>query len=93
VNGPSRTSQIVGRTVLAMVIGGLALTMCASPRAAETTPPIAWVLWDETRNVAWLSPKGHEARTTTATACAIATVEAAKYSPAGTRLACRRTRQ
>jgi hypothetical protein len=92
MTGPTRTSQIVGRSVLAMVILGLGLTMCASPRAAEVTPPIAWVLWDETRNTAWTSPKGHEARTTTATACAIATVEAAKYVASGTKLACRKTK-
>jgi len=32
---PTRRSHIVSRTVLAIVILGLGLTMCASPRAAE----------------------------------------------------------
>lgn len=36
MTGPSRRSQIVARTALAMVVLGLGLTMCASPRAAET---------------------------------------------------------
>jgi hypothetical protein len=92
MTGPTRRSQIVARTALAMVILGVGLTMCASPRAADLQIERVWVLWDETRNAAWISPKGRQSASTTATACALATVEAAQHSPAGTRLACRKSK-
>lgn len=89
---PNRTSRIVARSVLFVVVLGLSVGFCAATEAAEVPPPRIFILWDETRDTAWLSPKGNTATSTTATACAIATVEAARYSPAGTRLACRRIR-
>ena len=90
MTGPTRTSQIVSRTVLFVVVLGLTVSFCAATKAAENPPPRVFVLWNETTNEAWLSPKGNTATSTTATACAIATVEAARHSPSGTRLACRR---
>jgi len=42
---PTRRSTIVGRTVLAIVILGLGLTMCASPRAADRYPPGQYAIW------------------------------------------------
>lgn len=45
MSAPSRRSQIVARTALAMVVLGLGLTMCASPRAADRYPPGAYALW------------------------------------------------
>ena len=45
VDGPSRRSAIVARTALAMVIVGLGLTMCASPRAADRYPPGQYAIW------------------------------------------------
>lgn len=92
IEGPSRRAQAVARAVLAMVIIGAVVGMCAAANATDTNTPRIWILWDETANAAWLSPKGHTATSTTATACALATVEAARYLPAGTRLACRRTK-
>ena len=92
MTGPTRTSQIVGRAVIGTVVLGLALTMCASPRAAELPPERVWVLWNLTANAAWISPKGNPATATNETACLLATVDAARFTPAGTRLACRRTR-
>lgn len=88
---PTRRSLMVARAVLAIVILGAVVGMCAAARAADVIPVRVWVLYDETANRPWVSPKGNEARTSTATACALATVEAARYSPAGTRLACRKT--
>lgn len=87
---PTRRSQIVSRTVVAIVVLGLALTMCASPKAAET-PERIWLLWNATTNAPWTSPKGHTATATNETACLLATVDAARFTPAGTRLACRKT--
>lgn len=87
---PTRTSRIVARSVLFVVVLGATVGFCAATKAAEVPPPIQWVLWNESDNTAWISPKGHQARTTTATACAMATVEAAKYVASGTRLSCRR---
>lgn len=45
MTGPTRRSQIVARTALAMVVLGLGLTMCASPRAADRYPPGPYALW------------------------------------------------
>ena len=45
MNGPTRRSQLVARTALAMVVLGLGLTMCASPRAADRWPPGAYAIW------------------------------------------------
>lgn len=42
---PNRRSTIVARSVLAMVILGLGLTMCASPKAADRYPPGAYAVW------------------------------------------------
>jgi hypothetical protein len=90
VTGPTRTSQIVGRTVLAIVILGLGLTMCASPRAAE--PERVWTVVNTATGQPVVSPRGHRATATNETACILATVEAASFLPAGTRLACRKTK-
>lgn len=91
MNGPTRTSQIVSRTVLAIVVLGLGLTMCASPRAAELPTERRWVVWNITADRPWTSPKGLPADATNETACLLATVDAARFTPAGTRLACRKT--
>jgi hypothetical protein len=45
VTGPTRRSQIVARTAVAMIVLGLGLTMCASPRAADRYPPGQYAIW------------------------------------------------
>jgi hypothetical protein len=45
MTGPTRRSQIVARTAVAMVVLGLGLTMCASPRAADRYPAGAYAIW------------------------------------------------
>lgn len=83
---PTQRSHAVGRLVLAMVIGGLVLTMCASPRAAE--PDRIWTVVDATTGKPWTSAKGNQATATNPTACDLALVEASTRAPAGTRLRC-----
>lgn len=87
---PTRTSRIVFRAVLVVVILAASVGFCAATKAAEAPPERVWLLWNESANAAWVSPKGNQSRSTTATACALATVDAARFSPTGTRLACRR---
>lgn len=83
---------MTGRAGLLIAAAGVAafLAFAKKAGAAEPQPARVYVLWDETRDAAWLSPKGLTATSTNATACALATAEAAKYAPAGTRLACRK---
>lgn len=83
---------MTGRAGLLIAAAGVAAIVAFAKKAgaAEFPPPRIFVLWDETRDAAWLSPKGLTATSTTATACALATVEAARHAPAGTRLSCRR---
>lgn len=88
---PTRRSNIVARTALGMVVLGLALTMCASPRAAELPIERTWLVWNLSTGTAWTSPRGLVATATNETACSLAMVEATQHSPAGTRLACRKT--
>lgn len=83
---PTRRSNIVARLALGMVILGLGLTMCASPRAAE--PERIWTVVDAATGRPWTSPKGNQATATNSTACDLALVEASTRAPAGTRLRC-----
>lgn len=45
IPGPTRRSQLVARGVLAAVIGGLVLCMCAAPKAAETGGGRPYEIW------------------------------------------------
>ena len=72
----------------AIVLVGL---MCLAYRAlaAEHSPRV-WVLYDETADRPWTTAKGHTATSTSATACSLASVEATRSAPSGTRFSCRR---
>lgn len=64
--------------------------ICLAYRALAAEHPRMWVLWDETQNTAWTTAKGHTATSTSATACSLASVEATRSAPSGTRFSCRR---
>lgn len=53
-------------------------------------PTPRFVLWDETNDRPWTSPKGNGVTPTNATACLLAMSDATQAAPSGTRLSCRR---
>lgn len=78
------------RLAAALIAVGL---ICLAYRALAAEPPRVWVLWDETANAAWITAKGHTATNTSATACSLASVDAARIAPSGTRFSCRRVQR
>ena len=64
--------------------------ICLAYRALAAEHPRMWVLYDETADRPWTTTKGHTATSTSATACSLASVEAARSAPSGTRFSCRR---
>lgn len=83
----------------ALAAGGIACLaiagamMLAKPARAAQRPAVLWTVWNETTDTAWTTPRGHQSVSLSATACALATVEAARHLPSGTKISCRRTKQ
>jgi hypothetical protein len=68
--------------------------MCSRPAsgADDTYRPTArFVLWDETADRPWTTPRGNTVTPTNATACLLAMSDAVQVAPSGTRLSCRRS--
>ena len=64
--------------------------LCLAYAARAERPTAQFVLWDESSDRPWVTAKGHQATATSATACSLASVEAARSAPSGTRFSCRR---
>lgn len=78
--------------VIATLVGVGVACMAFAARAAEDPKPIArFVLWDESNDRAWTTPKGNTASATNATACLLSMSEASREAPSGTRFSCRKT--
>jgi hypothetical protein len=78
-----------------MVIGGAVAMVVFGPRAraAEFPTDRTWIVWDTDADKPWTSAKGYRATATGPTACSMSLHEAAKASPTGSRLACRKVRR
>lgn len=75
----------------ALLAAGVALLWWGGSRAADDgyRPLARFVLWDETNDRPWTTPKGHQS-ITGPTACLLAAAEATREAPSGTRFSCRR---
>ena len=75
----------------ALLAAGIACFATAAMCSDDGYRPLPkFVLWDETNDRPWTSPKGNGVTPTNATACLLAMSDATQAAPSGTRLSCRR---
>lgn len=89
--GPSQRAHAISRAILLFVVFAAVIGLCGAWAARAAEPERVWVVVNVATGAPWTSPKGHQATATNETACLLATVDAARFTPAGTRLACRKT--
>lgn len=87
-----RRQRRVGWSILAFVAIALLVGMCAASASKAAEPDRQWTVVDASTGRPVVSPKGYTATATNQTACQLATVEAVRWVPSGTRLACKRSR-
>ena len=80
----------VAPAIFAAGIACIVFAAVSKPARGAEHPTRQWVLYDETADRPWTTPKGHTATSTSATACSLASVEATRSAPSGTRFSCRR---
>ena len=80
----------IAPALFAAGVACLAFAAVSKPARGAERSTTAFVVWNETTNAAWTTTKGHTSVSTSPTACSLATVEAARALPSGTKISCRR---